>query len=116
MKNKELEQIKKQIKTKNLNKVDEIVSLSDYEFAIAINMLIKKHSKEISISKKYASEIKKALLSDKPNIEFEINLFLRLVKSYNDLKVVENKPVKPYFYVLKKPGVLDTKEFFLRFL
>lgn len=115
LKNKELDQIKKQIKIKNLNKVNEIISLNDREFAIAINMLIKKHSKEVSISKKYALEIKKALQSDKPNLEFEINLFLALAKSYNDLKVVENKPVKPYSYVLKKPGVLDTKEFFLDF-
>ena len=58
---------------------------------------------------------KKALQNDKPNLEFEINLFLTLVKSYNDLKIVENKPVKQYSYVLKKPGVLDTKEFFLDF-
>ena len=113
--NKELSLLKKKIKAIDCTNVSEIIGLNDYEFAVAINMLIKKHSPDISISKKYALEIKKALQSDKPNLEFKINLYLALEKSYNKLKISEIKVLKPYSYTMEKPGVLDTKEFFLDF-
>ena len=114
-KNKELTALKNEIKKVNLNSVEEISALDDYKFVIAINQLIKKSAKEVSISKKYALDIKKALKSDKPNLEFKINLYLTLVKSYNELKIVKNKDTKSYCYVLNEPGVLNTKEFYLDF-
>ena len=113
--NKELSLLKKKIKAIDCTNVSVIIGLNDYEFAVAINMLIKKHSPDISISKKYALEIKKALQSDKPNLEFKINLYLALEKSYNKLKISEIKVLKPYSYTMEKRGVLDTKDFFLDF-
>ena len=114
-KNKELKSVEAKIKALDLNDVNEICSLNDYEFVVAINMLIKKTSKADSISKKYALEIKKALQSGKPNLEFKINLYLTLVKSYNWLKIFKEEEAKPYKYVLHAPGILETKEFYLDF-
>ena len=91
------------------------MTLNDLEFVIALNMLVKKYSKETSLSKNYCLDIKKALVSGKPNLEFKINLSLTLVKSYGTIQIIENDGDNKYSYILKRPGILDTNEFYLDF-
>ena len=114
-KNQELKAVNQKISKVNLGNVDEITKLDDFEFTIALNKLVKKASKETLVSKKYALEIKKALISEKPNLEFKINLYLTLAKSYNSLKILKNIDQKSYSYTLDAPGILNTEEFYLDF-
>ena len=114
-KNRELRNLKTRLRKLDLYKVDQITTLKNAEFAIAINMLVKKISKPDYVSKKYALEIKKALLSPKPNLQFCINLHLTLIKTYNDIKITKKKVAKKYSYKIDKPCVLDTEQFHLDF-
>ena len=114
-KNKELKHTKDRIKRLDLSLISNLMTLNDLEFVIALNMLVKKYSKETSLSKNYCLDIKKALASGKPNLEFKINLSLTLVKSYGTIQIIENDGDNKYSYILKRPGILDTNEFYLDF-
>ena len=114
--NKELKAIKAKINKQNLQKVDVLISLDDYEFAIAINFLVHKIQKDVFVSKKYASEIKKALSSEKPNLVFGINPHIHLYKEYENVIIrKENSDEIYYEYKLDKPEILDNKYFYLNF-
>lgn len=114
--NEKLLAIKNKIESSiNLEKVDEILSLNEEEFVIALNMLVKSVDPTSKVSKSYCKEIRKALKSKKPNIDFDINLYLVLSKQYKELTVYrENRP-QDYLFVVDKPCKFETKEFYLDF-
>ena len=62
--NEKLLAIKNKIESSiNLEKVDEILSLNEEEFVIALNMLVKSVDPTSKVSKSYCKEIRKALKS-----------------------------------------------------
>lgn len=97
----------------NLNKVDVLLALDDTEFCYAINILA--NNFELNISRNFCNEIKKILMSDKPNVTFSINSDLMFVKSFDECYFDNNEQCE-YFFILKEPSILDTDYFYLNFL
>lgn len=102
----------KYLKDKNLNDKNVLLSLDNDEYVIALNMLIKRFDASLSLSSSCCQEIRKILLSSKPNIVFNINNKVSFVKEYNDLKFVSNKKEITYFINVKKPSIIDNEFFF----
>ena len=74
----------------------------------------RKLKNDFTISKKQGEEIKKVLLSDKPNIILEID-GLYFFKEYDTICFREKGDSDNFEYTLEKPGVLDTPYFHLDF-
>ena len=117
--NKKIQELKENLKKINLNYVKNIVNLDDFSFAIALHLELEKISngdvEKTSISRKFANEIKKALLSDIPNISFSINKDISFVKNYDECGFKRTEENKPYSYTLSGPGKLETEYFTLDF-
>ena len=96
------------------NKVDDYNRLNETEFLYAIVALGRKLKNDFTISKKQGEEIKKVLLSEKPNIILEID-GLYFFKEYDTICFREKGDSDNFEYVLEKPGVLDTPYFHLDF-
>ena len=96
------------------NKVEDYNRLNDTEFLYAIVALGRKLKSDFTISKKQGEEIRKVLLSDKPNIILEID-GLYFFKEYDTICFREKGDSDNFEYVLEKPGVLDTPYFHLDF-
>ena len=96
------------------NKVEDYNRLNDTEFLYAIVALGRKLKNDFTISKKQGEEIKKVLLSEKPNIILEID-GLYFFKEYDTICFREKGDSDNFEYVLEKPGVLDTPYFHLDF-
>ena len=112
--NKELAQIIEKVSNINSNKIEDYNRLNEVEFLYAIVALGRKIKNDFTISKKQGEEIKKILLSDKPNICIEID-GLYFFKEYDTICFKEKGDYENFEYVLEKPGVLDTPYFHLDF-
>ena len=96
------------------NSVQEINRLNDTEFLYAIVMLGRRVKNDFAISKKQGEELRKILLSDKPNISLIVD-GLCFLKEYDTFSIKENENPCSYSYVLEAPGALDTPYFSLDF-
>ena len=96
------------------NKIEEYNRLNDIEFLYAIVALGRKVKDDFIVSKEQGAELRKVLLSDKPNVSLIVD-GLRFLKEYDTLSICEDVEATDYEYVLDKPGVLDTEYFFLDF-
>ena len=113
-KNRELNLIRKNFKNINLSHIPEITNLSNYEFSIALHYVARKVDPSFSLSKSGCLEIKKLLISKKPNIQIKIKS-IYLLKEYDFFKFVIAVDELCFSYVLKKPGKLNNKYFYLDF-
>ena len=96
------------------NKVEDYNRLNDTEFLYAIVALGRKLKNDFTISKKQGEEIRKVLLSEKPNIILEID-GLYFFKEYDTISFREKGDSDSFEYTLDQPGVLDTPYFHLDF-
>ena len=96
------------------NSVQEFNRLNDTEFLYAIVMLGRRVKNDFAISKKQGEELRKILLSDKPNISLIVD-GLCFLKEYDTFSIKENENPCSYSYVLEAPGALDTPYFSLDF-
>ena len=96
------------------NKIEEYNRLNDIEFLYAIVALGRKIKDDFVISKEQGSELRKVMLSDKPNISLEVDGLL-FVKEYDSIVIKEDEEVVDYSFVLNEPGVLDTEYFHIDF-
>lgn len=114
--NDELKTVLKQIDQDRLKEVNYLLSLDSISLKYALNMLVKQLGKNKFLSKENVGEIKKALLSKKPNIVSRIKQGVYLVKEYGfvEFSKTDNFVVE-YSYKLNKPGKLDTPYFHLDF-
>ena len=96
------------------NKVEDYNRLNDTEFLYAIVALGRKLKNDFTISKKQGEEIRKVLLSEKPNIILEID-GLYFFKEYDTISFREKGDSDSFEYTLEQPGVLDTPYFHLDF-
>ena len=96
------------------NSVEEYLRLNDVEFLYALVALGRKLKTDFIISKKQGEELRKVLLSEKPNIALNVD-GLCFFKEYDKLGFREFDEALDYFYDLTEPGILDTPYFYLDF-
>ena len=112
--NEKLSQIFITISKIQSNKVEEYLRLNDVEFLYALVALGRKLKADFIISKKQGEELRKVLLSEKPNIALNVG-GLCFFKEYDVLGFREFDEALDYFYDLTEPGILDTPYFYLDF-
>ena len=100
-----------QIKT---NSIEEYNRLNDIEFLYAVVAMGRKIKDDFIISKEQGAELRKVLLSDKPNISLSVDGLL-FVKEYDSFSIQESIESSDYEFVMNEPGVLDNEYIFLDF-
>lgn len=100
-----------QIKT---NSIEEYNRLNDIEFLYAIVAMGRKIKEDFVISKEQGSELRKVLLSDKPNISLAVD-GLVFVKEYDSFYIQEEVTQTDYEFVMNEPGILDNEYIFIDF-
>ena len=112
--NKELHKILDVVANIKSNKIEEYNRLNDIEFLYAIVALGRKIKDDFTISKEQGAELRKVLMSDKPNISLVVD-GLRFLKEYDSISIKEDVEQADYSFTLNEPGVLDTEYFHLDF-
>ena len=112
--NEKLAEIFEKISNINSNKIEDYNRLNDTEFLYAIVSLGRKIKSDFTISKEQGNELRKVLLSDKPNVSVTVDE-LCFIKEYDSFSIKEDVPACDYEYVLETPGKLDTPYFSLDF-
>lgn len=115
LKNIQRESILKNLSNIDISRVDDLLSLNEEEFNIAINQLAKHYNPIISISARCCNELRKILLSNKPNIVFEINEKVLFTKEYDKCYFVSNKKEVVYSFTIEKPSIVDNEFFYFDF-
>ena len=91
-----------------------LMTLSDYDLAYALNILIKKLRESLYISMKQIKNIRKVLTSSVGNVDVPIRSGVVLRNSYGKISFL--KPGKTsYSYEIKKPCEFDCEHFYLNF-
>lgn len=112
--NKELHRILDVVANIKSNKIEEYNRLNEIEFQYAIVALGRKIKDDFTISKEQGVELRKVLLSDKPNVSLNVDGLLFL-KEYDSFSIKEDVEASDYEFLLNEPGVLDTEYFYLDF-
>ena len=112
--NKELAKILEVVAQIKTNKIEEYNRLNEIEFLYAIVALGRKVKDDFIVSKEQGAELRKVLLSNKPNVSLTVD-GLRFFKEYDSISIQEDISPSDYEYVLEEPGILDTDYFFLDF-
>ena len=116
LENVKLTKILTSIDVSKIHNVDYLNSLEEIELKYALNILVKFIDDSYFLSKQNVGEIKKTLLSDKPNISFKIKRGLYFYKEYDKIDISNTEEsFAGYKYVLDEPGELDTPYFYLNF-
>ena len=114
--NRELEKLLDSINLVKIHSAEYLNSLDDLTLKYALNILVKRIKESYYLSKENVGEIKKALLSEKPNINFEIKRGLYFIKEYDEVDIARAASHSfNYSYILDRPDVLDTPFFRLDF-
>lgn len=112
--NKELHRILDVVANIKSNKIEEYNRLNDIEFLYAIVALGRKVKDDFIVSKEQGTELRKVLMSDKPNVSLIVD-GLRFMKEYDSISIKEDIEDSDYSFILNEPGVLDTDYFHLDF-
>ena len=112
--NEKLAAVFEKISKINSNKIEDYNRLNETEFLYAIVALGRKIKSDFTISKEQGNELRKVLLSEKPNVSLTVDE-LCFVKEYDEFSIKEDVEACDYEYVLKEPGALDTPYFSLDF-
>ena len=114
--NNELESVISSIDLNRIHNVNYLKTLDDRSLKYVLNILVKELGENKYLSKENVGEIKKVILSKKPNVFSKIKRGVYLVKEYDYLGFSDCEFNKAcYSYVLTKPGQLDTPYFHLDF-
>lgn len=114
--NKDLKRIYSNVKNVD-NKIVNLLSLSDLEFAYYLNLQIKKINPSYKITYKQSNEIVKILRSDRPNISVLCERDQVVIeKMYDQLFVRPNKHINGYEFVINKRQVVDNNFFYANLL
>lgn len=93
----------------------EILKLHPIEYRLYLNSLAKEVQSDFTVSQKVANEIRKVLLSDKPNVVTPVTKDLVFVKEYETSYFDFTNSQYDFLYVLDKGDKLDTSYFYLDF-
>lgn len=114
-KNEKIMSIYNMLEKKDLHQKLVLLSLEEEEFHRALVLLVKKVNKKESLSIKLMNEIKKILLSKKPNVSFKIRDGLILIKEYDYVAFIKENKDELYSFVIDKPKLFETQYFYLDF-
>lgn len=110
--NKKLKTLFASIDRSKINSVPYLLSFKGKSFNYCLNLFINKNKVFINVGDKQCKEIRKVLLSKKPNIVFELNKTTKLIKEYDKLSVL-NDNKHGYSFLIEKPTILDTEFFYI---
>ena len=96
------------------NSIEDYNRLNEVEFLYAIVLLGRKLKNDFMISRNQGIELRKVLLSDKPNVNINVD-GLCFYKEYDSFGFKTFGDSIYFEYVLEKPGKLDTPYFWLDF-
>lgn len=113
--NEKIKQIYESLARLNLHERLVLISLEDEYFYRALTLLVKEVNKKESLSIKLMNEIKKILLSKKPNVAFKIRDNLVFHKEYDYVFFKEESEDELYSFVIDKPKIFETQYFYLNF-
>ena len=113
--NQNIAAINKKLASLNLNDKATLLKLNDEEFQRALVFLARQIKQDASISSKLSEEIKKILISEKPNVYFKVSNNLIFNKEYDWVSFIKDEKTSDYSYVLQSPGKLETQYFYLDF-
>ncbi len=113
--NKKLKKAYSQVDALNDLSNKEILKLPHLEYRLYLNRLANEVQDDFSVSEKISLEIRKVLLSDKPNVIAPITKDLVFVKEYETCYFNSSNSSTDYLYVLEKGQVLDTPYFYVDF-
>lgn len=113
--NKDIDLIYKKIFSLNLKSVKDLLTLNDEELQRALIYQARQIELDASISSKLSSEIRKILLSDKPNIQFKIHKGLIFIKEYDWCNFSDGTQEELYSFTLDGPQLFETQYFYLDF-
>ena len=114
--NRDLDKLISSIDLVKIHSANYLASLDDLTLKYALNIMVKRIKESYYLSKENVGEIKKAILSKKPNINFEIKRGLYFLKEYDEVDIDRATQFSfNYSYILDRPGILDTPFFRLDF-
>ena len=113
--NEEIEELYGKLHNMDLDNVKNLLSLPDDAYQRALVIMARRVELDASISLKLSQEIKKILLSPKPNVSFKIHEGLIFNKEYDWCSFVEENKDFLYSYVIDKPKEFETEYFYLNF-
>lgn len=96
------------------NSIDEYNRLNDIEFLYAVVSLGRRLKDDFTISKEQGAELRKVLLSDKPNVSLNVDGLIFL-KEYDSFSIKEDVVSYDYEFIMNEPGVLDNEFIYLDF-
>ncbi|MGI6713763.1 MAG: tRNA lysidine(34) synthetase TilS [Bacilli bacterium] len=82
----------------------DLLTLSEKEFAYLLFMYLSRRGIHHPLSQGALREVRKVLLSPKPNIEWKINSDFKFAKAYQKLYLLPNEQLEKYEIILEKPG------------
>ena len=112
--NKEIARIFDKISKIKSNKIEDYNRLNDTEFLYAIVALGRKIESDFTISKEQGAELRKVLLSEKPNVSLTVDE-LCFLKEYDKFSIKEDNVSCDYEFVIEAPCALETSYFSLDF-
>jgi len=111
-KNNELQTMLDSIDTTKTNSVSYLLSLNDKTFNYAVNMISQPLNCNFQFGLKQCDEIKKILMSKKPNIISKIKGKIYIVKEYDDVRFALMPSDTNYAYKVEKRSVIETPYFY----
>lgn len=93
----------------------ELLELPHLEYRLYLNKLAMEVQDDFTVSEKLSLEIRKVLLSDKPNVGTLVSKNLVFIKEYETCYFDYINTAYDYYFILEKGEVLDTPYFYLDF-
>lgn len=114
-KNAHIASIYKKLEKFDIHDKDVLLMLEEEEYYRALHVLIRKLDNKQSLSIKLMDEIKKILLSKKPNVSFKIRDNVIFIKEYDYVSFIRENKDELFSFVLDKPRKFETQYFYLDF-
>ena len=110
-KNSHLKSVLNKVAAFNSCKILDLLKVEDEVFPYLLNKLARNVNGDIEISSRLCNEIKKALLSDKPNVVVKLKKDFAFLKEYESFKFDYLEPVS-YEFVVNLGDVIDNEYLF----
>ncbi len=114
-KNAELESAQKIIESLQDLSNQEVLQLDSLCYRLYLNKMAQELQTDFSVSSKVANEIRKVLISDKPNVVMPVTKDIVFTKEYETCFFDFVKSESDFLYILDKGCILNTPYFYLDF-
>mgnify|MGYP003294349168 CR=1 FL=1 len=114
-KNKNLQELIANLNALDLENIKVLQCFDDYSLAFSLHLLARKVRPETEISMAHVQEIRKVLMSKKPNVKVYVDDEFLMIKEYDRISFQYETRTPTFTYKLKEPGILDTPYFYLDF-